>query len=135
MGEMLWIDLSDAQIEALSVPRWVKTLYHNLHDYGWTIEDNGPPGTGSSNAQHLQLVSDYSWTAMGQPSQWTLMLNEMTAEGTNPVLATEAGAGNYYAMQIPTAAGVTPSNLHWLQYNANRSAAQARASSRSRVKV
>ena len=106
-GEILWLDLSDAQIEALSIPRWTKTLYHNLHDYGWMLED-----TSGGSAPSLQLVSDYSWILNGRPSQWAPMFSEMAAEGSSV-----NSNGSTTSVAIPIASGLTTSHLHWLQYN------------------
>ncbi len=120
-GEMLWLDKTDAQIEAMSEQRWVKTFYHNLHDYGWIILDNGSCNstcTGSSNSYLLQIASDFSWTAVGQPSQWQVMENEMTAEGTTLAHYGASPTWNYLT-NIPVDSSITVSNLHWLKYTGN----------------
>ncbi len=121
-GAILWLDKTDAQIEEMPQPRWVKTLYHNLHDYGWIVLDNGPctrTCTGAENGWYLQIVSDYTWTAVGRPSQWELMEDEMIAEGTTP-----RKVGNdptwHYEIATPVDASITPANLHWLRYDSPR---------------
>ncbi len=35
-GERIWLDLTDAQIDALPDHAWAKTLLHEMHDYGST---------------------------------------------------------------------------------------------------
>ena len=112
----------------LTEPRWVKTLYHNMHDYGWIVADNGPSGTGSSNAgtgannsTRLQSISDYSWTTIGKPSQWTLMLNEITAEAGGTFVTTYndgATGANFSQIQMPTDAA-TAGRIHWLKFLAH----------------
>lgn len=39
MGALLWSDLSDATVNALSIPADGKTLLRNLHNYGWFVGD------------------------------------------------------------------------------------------------
>jgi hypothetical protein len=113
-GEILWLDKTDAQIEAMAQPRWIKTLYHNLHDFGWIEGDtkNGSTGPVAS----LRSVSDLSWTAIGLPSQWTLMVDEMKAEGDGPSTVDNPP---YYQVNIAVDSSIKTSNLHWLQYNSN----------------
>jgi hypothetical protein len=117
-GEILWLDKSDAAIEAMTQPRWVKTLYHNLHDYGWVLADQTDPNEAyPNNTSIIQAVSDLSWTAIGQPSQWALMLAEIKAEGST--INTINDSPPYDRITIPTDPSITVSNLHWLQYKQN----------------
>ena len=113
-GEILWLDKTDDQIEAMNQPRWVKTLYHNMHRYGWIPQDSGIATVEGLGPGSLQIVSDYTWTALGQPSQWQLMMNEMKAEGSGALVQT-CGAGTCYKIDIPVDSSVSVSDFHWLQ--------------------
>jgi hypothetical protein len=111
MGETLWLDSTDTAIESLSIPRWAKTLYHNLHQYGWTVEDNGPGEVSPNNANVLYSVSDYTWTTQAQPSQWAPMLAEIQREGTH--FLTETVGADFFG--IPLAPSISVKNFHWLR--------------------
>ena len=120
MGEYFWIDVSDNAINNLAIPFVIKVLYHNLHDYGWCVCDSAQAAynTGANNKPRLQMVSDYTWTARGQPSQWQLAVNEFSSEGV-PLSVCGFAPTQCYNLTIPMAPGLTPANFHWLQYSQN----------------
>jgi hypothetical protein len=110
-GEILWLDKTDAQIEAMSQPRWVKTIYHAMHRYGFVSRDttNGSQGPITT----IQMVDDITWTYNGGPSQWAIMINEMKAEGGG--FTFPAPTAGFYPIKIPTDPSISVSNMHWLQ--------------------
>lgn len=63
MGARLWLDMSDAQIDALAVPAWKKTILKALAHYGAIVGDTG--AYGQSYSFGLQFESGTTYTAMG----------------------------------------------------------------------
>jgi hypothetical protein len=61
MGAHLQLAMSDAQIQALPVPAWRKTILEALAQYGGYVGDTGGPGFG------LMFESSTSYTALGLP--------------------------------------------------------------------
>ena len=62
LGARFVLDMSPDQIEALSVPRWKKTILHAMAEYGMITGDSF--GSGSWG---LQMESGSSYTSFGQP--------------------------------------------------------------------
>lgn len=63
MGARLWLDMTQAEIDALAIPAWKKTILRALREYGAYMGDTGgPPSFG------LMLESDATYTAFGTPS-------------------------------------------------------------------
>ena len=63
MGSHLWLAMSDAQIEALAVPRWKKTILHAMADYGMFMGDTG------SGSWAIQAESGQTYTSFGREDQ------------------------------------------------------------------
>ena len=61
LGTRLMLEMSDAQIAALPVPSWKKTILTALAHYGGYIGDTGGPGFG------LEFESSATYTALGLP--------------------------------------------------------------------
>jgi hypothetical protein len=61
MGARFQLDMSDAQIAALSVPAWKKTILTALAHYGGYVGDTGGPGFG------LMFESGSTYTSFGLP--------------------------------------------------------------------
>ena len=59
MGTHLWLAMSDAEIEALAVPRWKKTVLHAMADYGLFMGDTGGGSWG------IQAESGQTYTSFG----------------------------------------------------------------------
>ncbi len=59
MGSHLWLAMTDAQIEALAVPRWKKTVLHAMADYGMIMGDTG------SGSWAIQAESGSTYTSFG----------------------------------------------------------------------
>lgn len=64
-GARLQLDMSEGAIEALSVPRWKKTILHALRRYGMIVGDTG----GGSAAFGLQFESGMVDRAFSNPEQ------------------------------------------------------------------
>ncbi len=63
LGARIWLDMSDAQIAALAVPSWKKTVLRALHSYGGYVGDT----TGGNVSWGLQTLSGSSYTSFGKP--------------------------------------------------------------------
>ena len=63
MGARLWLDMSDAQIDALAAPAWKKTILKALAHYGAIVGDTGAYSQKFSFG--LQFESGTTYTAMG----------------------------------------------------------------------
>jgi hypothetical protein len=61
LGAHFMLAMSDAQIQALSVPAWKKTILTALARYGGYVGDTGGPGFG------LMFESSTTYTALGLP--------------------------------------------------------------------
>jgi hypothetical protein len=62
LGARIWLDMSDAQVAALAVPAWKKTVLRALHRYGGYVGDT----TGGSVSWGLQTLSGSSYTSYGK---------------------------------------------------------------------
>jgi hypothetical protein len=66
LGARLWLDMSDAQIEALAVPGWKKTILHAMADYGMLVGDT----MNGNGAWAIHPESGASYTSFGAPDPW-----------------------------------------------------------------
>ena len=66
LGARLWLDLTSAQIDALAVPAWKKTLLKAMHDYGILIGDTN----GGHAAWGIQAESEQAYASFGRSSYW-----------------------------------------------------------------
>ena len=64
MGQHFWLDMTQPQIDALSVPEWQKIILRAMAKYGMYVGDNG----GSPWA--LQFESGDNYTSFGQQDPW-----------------------------------------------------------------
>lgn len=114
-GQRVWLDLSDEAIEALLLPsgapmyRWAKTLYHQMHHYGFMLVD-----TAGGYPWDMDTVDDNTFINAGLPSQWALFFNEVNAEAGGSYAYIDYAA-NASHLAIPTSSGVLPTNFHVLQ--------------------
>ena len=60
MGTHLWLDLTPAQIDALAIPGWQKTILRALRTHGAFMGDTGGPGIS------LQFESPLTYTSFGR---------------------------------------------------------------------
>jgi hypothetical protein len=62
MGQHLYLDMGEAEIDALSAPAWQKTILRAMADYGLFVGDTG----GGS----LKTLSGTSYTSFGYADPW-----------------------------------------------------------------
>jgi len=72
IGSHFMLDLSDAQIAALDVPRWKKTVLTAMAHYGMFVGDTGGSWavTTESGIQYSSLKQPDKWIAFGQANGW-----------------------------------------------------------------
>lgn len=76
LGARLWFSMSDAQIAALPVPAWKKTILRALHRYGAYIGDT----TGGQVSWGLQAVSGSTYTSFGRTDPWVTFAQQARIE-------------------------------------------------------
>jgi hypothetical protein len=64
MGARLWLNMSDAEIDALTIPTWKKTILHAFHTYGAYMGDTGGPQSFG-----IMLESDATYSSFGTTSR------------------------------------------------------------------
>ena len=72
LGQLLRLNMTDAQIAASAAPSWEKTIMTALAHYGAFVEDTG----GGADQIGILTQSSSSWTDVGQPDQWTVVANQ-----------------------------------------------------------
>jgi hypothetical protein len=73
LGQLIRLNLTDAQIAASPAPTWQKTIMTALAHYGAYIEDTD--GTYNSGIDIISQDSG-SWTDIGQPDQWAALAKQ-----------------------------------------------------------
>jgi hypothetical protein len=104
LGERVWLDLTDAEINALSVYPWTKVFLHTMHDYGLMVVDSSGGGT----PWNLYGIDNATMTLWGKTAPWTAFFTEVTNEGDGGNLDY---ADNASHLVIPTT-GISQSNIH-----------------------
>jgi hypothetical protein len=66
LGARIWFSMSKAQIAALAVPAWKKTILRALHRYGGYVGDT----TGGNVSWGVQALSGSTYTSYGRPDPW-----------------------------------------------------------------
>jgi len=84
VGQLFWLDMTAAEIDALDVPAWKKTVLHALRRYGAYVGD-----TGGNEAFTFQFESSTSYTSFGVEDPFAAVAREQ------PSGVTERG-GRYY---------------------------------------
>jgi hypothetical protein len=87
MGQHFWLDMTQPQIDALSVPEWQKIILRAMAKYGMYVGDNG----GSPWA--LQFESGDNYTSFGQPDPWIAYAQ---AQGITGSYNSSIGRNVYY---------------------------------------
>ena len=78
IGQLLRLNLTDAQIAASPAPAWQKTIMTALAHYGAYIEDTD----GSWNSGIDIITQDSaSWTSLGLPDQWAALEQQYGESG------------------------------------------------------
>jgi hypothetical protein len=73
LGQLLRLNMSDAQIAASPAPAWQKTIMTALAHYGAYIEDTD--GTYDAGVDVITQDSD-SWTDLGETDQWAALATQ-----------------------------------------------------------
>ncbi len=71
MGTRLQLNYSVAEIEAMAVPSWKKTVLRAMSEYGMFIGDTGSPGLFS-----LERETGNQYTTMGQVNKWLELVSK-----------------------------------------------------------
>lgn len=66
MGARLFLDMTDAEIDALGFPRWKRAILHAMARYGMYVGDTG--GTWS-----IKEESAATYTSLGQVDRWVAL--------------------------------------------------------------
>lgn len=76
LGQLVKLNMTDAQIAASAAPAWEKTIMTALAHYGAYAEDTN----GSSHDEHIYIFSQdsASWTKLGAPDQWSSAINTLS---------------------------------------------------------
>jgi hypothetical protein len=64
-GQWIMLDMSAAEIDALPVAAWQKTIFHALAKYGGWVGDQG-----GNEALSLQVEGPSTWTSYGLENPW-----------------------------------------------------------------
>jgi hypothetical protein len=104
-GERIWLNLTDAAIDALPDDTWAKTLLHQMHDYGFMIIDS----MGSSPVPWgFGGVDNATFTIVGQQPAWNAFFTEVENEGDGNEIDWGDNASH---LAIPST-GITQSNIY-----------------------
>ena len=76
MGQHFWLDMSPAQINALTVPAWQKIILRAMATYGMYVGDDG----GAPWA--LSIESGDNYTSFGEPDPWVAYAKSQGIDGT-----------------------------------------------------
>jgi hypothetical protein len=105
-GERIWLDLSDAAINALPDHAWAKTLLHQMHDYGFMVTDSA-----GASPWVLEGVDNATFTIVGEPPGWNAFFTEVENQGDGGKIGWGDNASH---LPIPTT-GITQSNIHVIE--------------------
>ena len=96
LGAHIWLDLSDAQVNALPLVAWEKTLLRAMHDYGGYLMDSGGSPTPYANGftAFAHVEDDAQYVAFGKSSPWAAWAR---SQGWNPRPIPPASAGYIWA--------------------------------------
>ncbi|MFN8160832.1 MAG: hypothetical protein U0R52_07295 [Solirubrobacterales bacterium] len=91
MGQHFILTMSNAEIEALHVARWKKTILHAMARYGLYVGDTSNPTWG------IQFESATSFTSFGQPDPWLALGKRLGVPGW------VEGGRQYYSFDLGSA--------------------------------
>jgi hypothetical protein len=81
LGQLLTLDMSDAQIASSSAPGWEKTIMTAWAHYGAYVEDTG----GGDRSIGILTQSASSWTDLGQSNAWAHVAGGPTFSSPVPI--------------------------------------------------
>jgi len=65
-GQLIWLEMSDAEIDALPDPFYAKVVFRALAHYGGYVSD-----TGTGGGPGWQIEGGLTYTSFGYPNPWT----------------------------------------------------------------
>ena len=65
LGAHFYLEMTRAEIDALAVPKWQKTILRAMARYGMFVGDTG------GNGWRIKIESGSSFTSFGKPDPWT----------------------------------------------------------------
>lgn len=71
MGQHFYLAMTNQEIDALSVPRWQRTILTAIARYGMFVGDTG------GNAWGIALESGTSFTSLGRPDPWVKLAKQL----------------------------------------------------------
>ena len=79
MGQHFYLDMTEAEINALAKPEWQKTILRAMAEYGTYVGDTGGVGW------NVMFESGSSYTSFGQPDPWVALGDKLgVPKWTNP---------------------------------------------------
>jgi hypothetical protein len=87
MGTHFYLDMTDAEVSALQVPQWKKTILTAMAHYGMFFGDTGGPGFG------VQIESSTTYTSFGYEDKLMEFARNNGWTPWNNVLVGNLGAG------------------------------------------
>ncbi|MDP8968234.1 MAG: fibronectin type III domain-containing protein [Actinomycetota bacterium] len=89
LGARIQLDMSDAEIDALAVPAWKKTILRALAEYGLIVGDTN----GGNAAWGIQGESGSSYTSFGRTDPWRSFAESVDAPRYDGGYALDIAAG------------------------------------------
>lgn len=102
-GERLWLNLTDAQINALGRCSWEATLLHQMHHYGLIITDT----SGGPQPWNYYSYDDMTQMVWGGAGNWTAFFNWLTTSCPSAAPNFSSGASH---LQLTTT-GLSANNI------------------------
>jgi hypothetical protein len=96
LGARLWLDMTPAQIAALPVPAWKKTILHALRRYGAYVGDT----TGGRVSWGLQALSGSTYTSFGKPNPWVEFARRAGVERSDGLYYFDVDSGVDWARHL-----------------------------------
>ena len=81
IGQRLWLDMSESEIDELDAPAWRKAVLRALARYGAYVGDTG----GGANALGFQLESDETYRSFGAEARGAALARRLLAQRTDGV--------------------------------------------------
>jgi hypothetical protein len=91
LGSHFYLQMSDAEINALAAPEWRKTILRAMARYGMFVEDTG----AEANGWAVLVESGASFTSFGQPDPWVMLGQELGVQSFH-----RGGVGRVYNFDL-----------------------------------
>ena len=80
LGQLVKLNLTDAQIANSGAPVWQQTIMTALAHYGAYIEDTN--GSWHNEGMYIETQDPASWTDLGQTDQWTAVAQQLGGQNS-----------------------------------------------------